>query len=148
MRGLTTIAAVLVAALLATTVAAQQNVTSNLRFTWDQPSTGITVAQANALVVKSYLDPGPQGPVPSNGVTRPFECIVATDTTVYTCQLEADVAALVGTNTGVHRVAISVQTRNADGSLTAEVYSPEVTFRFDVAGAGTPRNPRFAVPFP
>lgn len=125
-----------------------QSVTSNLRYTWDQPSAGITLAQANGLVVKSYLDSGPQGPSAANAVDQTFKCVAATDTSIFTCQLLHDVASLIGTNTGIHRIVVSVQTRNSDGSLTPEAYAPEWTFRFDVAVANAPKNPRFAVPLP
>lgn len=150
MKTILSILALAVVALSAAPAAGQtiQSVTSNLRYTWDQPSAGITLAQANGLVVKSYLDSGPQGPSATNAVDQTFKCVAASDTTIYTCQLIHDVAALIGTNTGIHRIVVSVQTRNSDGTLTPEAYAPEWTFRFDVATAGVPRNPRFAAPLP
>lgn len=150
MKTILSILALVVIALTATPAAGQtvQSVTSNMRYTWDQPSTGITLAQANALIATSYLDTGPEGPTPAKAHAEAFKCVTATDTSIYTCQLTRDVAAFIGSNTGIHRIIVSVATKNADGSLTAEAFAPEWTFRFDVATAGTPRNPRFAAPLP
>lgn len=128
----------------AASLVAQQAVTGSMRLTWEQPATTLPAAQA--LVVKTYLDPPPQGPQPAAGIVRPFVCIGTASP--FTCQLTVDAATLINGATGVHVVAISVQTKNADGSLTQEVFADTATFRVDVAAANKPINLRFAAALP
>lgn len=132
----------LLALAIPTILFAQNPVQGNQRLTWDQPASSL--AAANALVVKTYLNPPPQGPVLTNGLIHPFSCVGTTSP--FTCQLGISASALVGNLTGVNSIAISVQTKNSDGTLTPEVISNQISFRVDGASASIPSNLRFSNP--
>lgn len=123
---------------------AQITITGTQRLTWDQAAPDLE--STKSLVVRTYINPPPQGPVLESGIARTFACFGTTSP--FTCQLTVDANTILGNVTGNFIILLAVQNKNSDGTLTPEVFSNSFSFRINKSSAAIPVNLRFAAILP